>query len=298
MLSDILPVKYASRNRYMQDKIIKRALSGLSNAISSIGTYAAGVTVLATIGIVIRQWLKGIDLIQFILIMVILFCLVIVGITYFLNRHKRHSIIRIPDLLYEMDTIVREYVSEPRAISIDDTQMNNLTELINIKRDSLERSVKNMIDGDLTQKNQVFNSLLEQTKKVLPSNSPNEMLTGLLFLSGMLDSNAELATIKNSSKYQPLSKELKKLKQRAGATINEKVNNYLLWSDGLYPVLFEINSGNISPQVLAILPVKVKVSIPLARTAIEMFIDQRLSEVLDAVNGVTRNESNNRKPKV
>jgi len=282
----------------MQDKIIKRALSGLSNAISSIGTYAAGVTVLATIGIVIRQWLKGIDLIQFILIMVILFCLVIVGITYFLNRHKRHSIIRIPDLLYEMDTIVREYVSEPRAISIDDTQMNNLTELINIKRDSLERSVKNMIDGDLTQKNQVFNSLLEQTKKVLPSNSPNEMLTGLLFLSGMLDSNAELATIKNSSKYQPLSKELKKLKQRAGATINEKVNNYLLWSDGLYPVLFEINSGNISPQVLAILPVKVKVSIPLARTAIEMFIDQRLSEVLDAVNGVTRNESNNRKPKV
>ena len=234
------------------------------------------------VGVAIQQWLKGIGLIQFILILVVDLCLVIIGLMFLLNWTHSRSLNRISDLLYQMDALVKLYVNE--------TELNKENSKA-LMEDVAEFLHMNPLDAvgaiflpTPTEREESFDKLQNQLKSVFDGADAKKSLNELLMLGGLLNShNLGLNRVKNGIEYQALNKKLGQLQKRADSATNNAINNYLLWSDGLYSLLLFINYKNMPDYFKIRLPAKVKAALPLFLSTIGMVIEQRIAEVRDAI---------------
>jgi len=226
---------------------------------------------------------------QFALILVVLLCLVIIGLMFLLNWLKSQSVNRIPDLLYQMDALIKAYVTE-NELSGEEYQalMVDIIEFLHINpQDALGA----ILLPSPHEREQSSDNLLDQIKSVFDGTNAKESLNGLLMLGGLLNNhNLGLNRIKNGSEYQTLHRILSGLQKRANATTNVAVNNCLLWSDGLYSLLLLTNYKNMPDSLEARLPAKMKAAMQLLSPLLNMVIEQRIAEVKDAIRGVSKHE--------
>lgn len=248
-------------------------------------TIGEAVAMVAVIGLAIKQWAQELDQTQLILILLALFGLIVVGITYLVEWRKKKSVKYIPELLSQMDEKVKLLI-ELSPFPQDKAKgfVNDVAELfdIDIQRFKDAWETHNLAEMKATIK--------EETDKFskahqIPRSSlqPFTIMADLLRnLSGLMDSHEiGLNSIKDNE-YKKLEVKLEMLKHRLrDSTAIKRVNNYLFWWEGL--TSFLLLNHYALPYRVDLLPVKVKAVLPALQPLIQAAVDEYMGYIKDSV---------------
>jgi len=257
-------------------------------------TIGEAITLVALAGVAIRQWMEGLDQTQLILILIALFGLVVVGITYLLEWRRNRSVRYIPTLLYQMDEKMKCLI-ETAQCSQDKMEkfIDDAGELWDIDIQKLKDAYKagNIADIKAT----IIDEMDKFSKQhQLPPSAPQPftIVKDLLRnLTGLMSYHEIGITSIKDYEYEKFEKHLEVLKKRVkqSRTINT-INSYLFWWSGLSNLLLLYHYDSLDNVLPDLLPAKVKAAIPTMQTLIQTAIEEYMGYIKDNVYGNKRKE--------
>jgi hypothetical protein len=249
-----------------------------------IGVVLAMVT---PIGVIIREWVKGLDTVQLILLLIGLFGLLIVGMTYFWEWRTQRNIKYIPSLLLAMNEKMKgliELAPYPQH-EVLEKSCTDLAEIFNIDTVEIKKTIRL---GRRVEIRRMFNTILLNRPNPVPEGSLHLLYQSLMDIQGIFDDyKIGLESIKDDQ-YKKLQTRFEALKRRAqlvpeGARIVKAITNYNNWWEGLssFRLLLHYDSKYYIPT--EILPPKVRAGLSNIQKQIEGVVTNLHADVLESM---------------
>lgn len=265
---------------------MRRIIRWLLDAFTTI-EFIRNIGVVLVVGgaiwLAIREWVKGLDTGQWIILSIALFGVLIVVITYLYEWRRNRSIKYIPKLLREIDELTKvliqnsEYPSNQTMISV----MEDLFEIFNIDVVEVRRTMRY---GNKVEIRKMFNEKLADRPNPVPTQSLYLLYQALFYIKSTLNTyNVGLESIKNDE-LRKLGRKLDGLRDRVKkGTQIKAITDYNNWWEGFCSFLLLLHHDTNYPVPPEILPAKIRVVMPNIQKQIEGIIRNLLGDVQDKI---------------
>ena len=237
----------------------------------------------AAIGITIRHWLKSLDTLQLSLLLVVLLCLLLIGLTYFLDWRRKKNIDNLPELLSQLDQLTLDYIDDfvPHS-KTPETLLNDLASLFGMDIGQLKHA---MLTQNHKLAQQEFIRLSNKYERFANLKKLPENLLTLRLMGGLMNEyNVGLAHITDVEEYRNLSQRIKRLQKRLPtAAITAKVNEYSSASEGLYSLLLSTKPFANIGTLKELIPARERAHSLIMRSVIEGYTTTLISAVRESI---------------
>jgi len=241
------------------------------------------LVMVAATGVAIRHWLKSLDTLQLSLLMVVLLCLLLIGLTYFLDWRRKRNIDNLPELLSQLDQLTLDYIDGlvPHS-KTPEALVNDLANLLGMDIGQLKHAML-MQNHKLAQ--QEFYRLSSRYEKLANLKKLPENLLTLRLMGGLMNEyNVGLAHITDVEEYRNLFQRIKRLQKRLPtAAITAKVTEYFSASDGLYSLLLSTKPFTNLSTLKELIPARERAHSLIMRSVIEGYTATLISAVRESI---------------
>lgn len=243
------------------------------------------VAMIGTITVIIGRWLSTLNTIQIVALYVVLGCLVIIGITYFVDWRRKKSVENIPELLAKIDQLTLQYIEAFDPPSKPEQVSDNLAKMLGLNTTQLKAAMRRQDqEGIELEYEKVMRQY--QHKFANPSNKAPETIQNLLYMSAFLNDNEMgLKQVTATAEYQRLQDRVRMLQRMVPSpNINMKINDYWRWSEGLYCVVLTTRPFLFLPGIdKSRIPPKVRAANALMRPTVEQQTALLISTVRESI---------------
>ena len=231
------------------------------------------------IWLAVREWIKGLDTGQWIILAVSVFGVLLVISTYLYEWRKGRSIYCIPVLLSKIDKSMRALIQKSgyppddamAAICLD------LMEIFNIDILEVKRTVWL---GNKREIRKMFNEKISNRPNPVPTQSLHLLRESLFYINQTFNThNYGLESIK-TDEYKKLENQLDRLRDRLiKANQIKSVRDYLDWWEGFCGFLLLLHYDSRYPIPPEILSARIRVVLPNIKRQTEGLIRNLLDDV-------------------
>jgi hypothetical protein len=258
----------------------------ISNWLDIILKIAGVIGVVTAIGTFVVQWYRGINTAQLILILISLFCVIVCLVALFFRWREKSKYENLPLLIEKRDNLILEYIDRSEInLGIEEwiALLKDLSQLGGFKIDSLLKVFPTKDENLIIR--EAENSFKNYANKMIPQKKTDETLIMLLDMGGILDSyNIGLQNITSKPKLKNLDKSIESLQRKVPAVkISHAVNDYYVWSEGLYITLLSSKSLYGLSLFKKSIPLKIKAKQSQIRPTIERQMTNLIAAVRESI---------------
>lgn len=240
------------------------------------------VAIVGAVGLVIKQWIDGIDTTQLALLLVILFGILLLILGLILKWSRGRSIHSIPKLLLDMDERMKWLIE----VSPHPSQ-ENAEKFIGDAGELLQMDFSRFKDAYKLKDVTTMKSIIKETAdKAVPLQSFKEVLDYLTKLKGLMNFDGIGLDLLKDKEFKKMEARLISLKHRIpDSKTTRRLNVYLLWWEGSmsFQLLNKFPSQNTA--FLDFLPVQAKTTLPNINQLVNLATDEYLGYVKDGIYG-------------
>lgn len=269
----------------MRDKF-----NSLAEALSAITTIAGAVALMASGWAIVWTWVRDWDWMQISMAIIVAVCIIFVAVIAIYAWWRKNQIYKIPNLLYTIDGILRDYVNsyDINKLKVSAQEKSELaielTELIHVNPYSMANAYSKKNKKRIATETERYAKRYESL--INPENRTNDNLKIIMQICGLMNQHGVgLKTVQDTPNYADKRKLIISLQRVVpNPEVNIKISSYFNWADGYYSLLICQKWVTSDQDLFSLSPAEYKAISSYAQPLMESTLDTLIADVSQSMH--------------